>query len=130
MDDDKDDKSIIEKTLEAVKDIAVVASEVTHEAMEPEPIKPGDEVVVMPMPATGLMGDPRSSWRDGSWDGRGEPQRVAGCRSGSALRCRTLRTHSRAAGHPGRQLRTVAVRSSGRSKSQGSEASAPGSGSV
>jgi hypothetical protein len=33
MDDDKDDKSIIEKTLEAVKDIAVVASEVTHEAM-------------------------------------------------------------------------------------------------
>jgi hypothetical protein len=99
MDDDKDDKSIVEKTLEAVKDIAVVASEVTHEAMEPEPIKPGDEVVVMPMAATGLMGDPRSSWRDGSWDGRGEPQRVAGC-------------------------------SSGRSKSQGSEASAPGSGSV
>ena len=35
MEDDKDDKSIIEKTLEAVKDIGV-ASEVTHEAMEPE----------------------------------------------------------------------------------------------
>jgi hypothetical protein len=29
-DDDEDDKSIIEKTLEAVKDIAVVASEATH----------------------------------------------------------------------------------------------------
>jgi hypothetical protein len=57
MDDDKDDKSIIEKTLEAVKDIAVVPSEATHEAMEPEPIKPGDEVVVMPMAATGLMGE-------------------------------------------------------------------------
>jgi hypothetical protein len=35
MEDDKDDKSIIEKTLEAVKDVAGVASEVTHEAMEP-----------------------------------------------------------------------------------------------
>ena len=27
MDDDKDDKSIVEKTLEAVKDIAVVAAD-------------------------------------------------------------------------------------------------------
>jgi hypothetical protein len=43
-------------------------------------------------------------------------QRVAGCRSGSALRCRTLRTHSRPAGHPGRQLRTLAAHGSGRSK--------------
>src|ERR1700723_2628906 len=58
-------------------------------------------------------------------DGRGDPQRVAGCRSGSALRCRTLRTHSRPAGHPGRELRTVAAHGSGRSKPQGSEASAP-----
>ena len=56
-DDDKDDKSIIEKTLEAVKDIAVVASEPTPKAMEPEPIKPGDEVVVMPMAAAGLVGE-------------------------------------------------------------------------
>jgi hypothetical protein len=40
-----------------VKDIAVVPSEATHEAMEPEPKKPGDEVVVMPMAATGLMGE-------------------------------------------------------------------------
>jgi hypothetical protein len=57
MDDDKDDKFFIEKTLEAVKDIAVVASEATHKAMEPEPKKPGDEVVVMPMAAAGLMGE-------------------------------------------------------------------------
>jgi hypothetical protein len=57
MDDDNDDKSIIEKTLEAVKDIAAVASEATHKAMEPEPIKPGDEVVVMPMAAAGFMGE-------------------------------------------------------------------------
>jgi len=57
MDDDQDDKSIIEKTLEAVKGIAAVASEATHKAMTPEPRKPGDEVVVMPMAATGFMGE-------------------------------------------------------------------------
>jgi hypothetical protein len=51
------DKSIIEKTIEAVKDIAAIASEVAHKATEPEPIKPGDEVVMMPMAVTGFMGD-------------------------------------------------------------------------
>jgi hypothetical protein len=45
MDNDKDDKSIIDKTLEAVKDIAAIAAEAAHKAMEPEPITPGDEVV-------------------------------------------------------------------------------------
>src|SRR6478752_897607 len=43
---------------------------------------------------------------------------------GSALRCKALRAHSRPAGHPGRQLRTLAAHS-WRSKPQGSEASAP-----
>jgi hypothetical protein len=57
MDGDKDDKSIIEKTIEAVKEIATIASEAAHKAMEPEPIKPGDEVVMMPMAASGFMGD-------------------------------------------------------------------------
>jgi hypothetical protein len=57
MDGDKDDKSIFEKTVEAVKDIATIASVAAHKAMEPEPIKPGDEVVMMPMAATGFMGD-------------------------------------------------------------------------
>jgi hypothetical protein len=32
-----------------VKDIAAVAAEAAHKAIEPEPIKPGDEVVVMPI---------------------------------------------------------------------------------
>jgi hypothetical protein len=41
MDNDKDDKSIIDKTLEAVKDIAAIAAEAAHRAMEPEPLKPG-----------------------------------------------------------------------------------------
>jgi predicted Zn-dependent protease len=56
-DDDKDDKSIIEKTLEAVKDFAAIAAEAAHRAMEPEPLKPGDEVVVMRMAAAGFMGE-------------------------------------------------------------------------
>jgi hypothetical protein len=56
MDDDNDEKFVIEKTLEAVKDIVAVASEATHKAMEPEPIKPGDDFVVMPMAAAGFMG--------------------------------------------------------------------------
>ena len=57
MDDDNDEKFVIEKTLEAVKDIVAVASEATHKAMEPEPIKPGDDFVVMPMAAAGFMGE-------------------------------------------------------------------------
>jgi hypothetical protein len=57
MDNDKDDKSIIDKTLEVVKDIAAVAAEAAHKAIEPEPIKPGDEVVVMPMAAAGFIGE-------------------------------------------------------------------------
>jgi hypothetical protein len=57
MDNDKDDKSIIDKTLEAVKDIVAIAAEAAHRAMEPEPLKPGDEVVVMPMAAAGFMGE-------------------------------------------------------------------------
>jgi hypothetical protein len=39
-----DDKNIIEKTIEAVKDIAHTASEAAKHAMEPEPTKPGEEV--------------------------------------------------------------------------------------
>ena len=53
---DDDDKSIIEKTIERVKDIAAKASEKAHKAMEREPIKPGDEVVMMSEAAP--IGDP------------------------------------------------------------------------
>jgi hypothetical protein len=55
---DDDDKSIIEKTIETVKDIAAKASEAAHKAMEPEPIKPGGEVIMMSEAAAGPMGDP------------------------------------------------------------------------
>jgi hypothetical protein len=57
MDDDKDDKNFVEKTIEAVKEIAHVASEAAKHAMEPEPIKRGDEVVVVPMVSDGMMGE-------------------------------------------------------------------------
>ena len=57
MDVDKDDKSIVQKTVDAVKGFAATVSEAAHKAMEPEPINPGDEVVMMPMAATGFPGD-------------------------------------------------------------------------
>ena len=57
MDADKHDKSIVEKTVDAAKEFAATVSDAAHEAVEPEPIKPGDEVVMMPMAAAGFMGD-------------------------------------------------------------------------
>jgi hypothetical protein len=53
-----DDKSIIEKTIERVKDIAAKASEKAHKAIDPEPTRHGDEVVMMSTAAAGPMGDP------------------------------------------------------------------------
>jgi hypothetical protein len=52
-----DDKNIIEKTIEAVKDVAYTASEAAKHAMEPEPIKPGEEVVMLAPQGT-LLGEP------------------------------------------------------------------------
>jgi hypothetical protein len=52
-----DDKSIIEKTIERVKDLATKASEKAHKAIEPAPIEPGDEIVMSSTAAGGPMGD-------------------------------------------------------------------------
>ena len=57
MDANKDDKSIVEKTVDAVKEFAATISEAAHKAVEPEPVKPGDELVMMPVAATGFMGE-------------------------------------------------------------------------
>jgi hypothetical protein len=57
MDDDKIDKNLFEKTIEAVKEIAHTASEAAKHAMEPEPLKSGEKVVVMPMVTNGMMGE-------------------------------------------------------------------------
>lgn len=55
MDDkDHDDKSLIEKTLDAVKEIATSARDAAKHAMEPEPVKPGDQVVLIPIAGDGF----------------------------------------------------------------------------
>lgn len=51
------EKGIVEKAIEAVKDIAHTASEAAKHAMEPEPLKLGDKVVGVPMAADGMMGE-------------------------------------------------------------------------
>jgi hypothetical protein len=53
-----DDKSIVEKTIQTVKEIATSVSNVAKHAMESEPINAGDEVVMMPMTDTGMFGAP------------------------------------------------------------------------
>jgi hypothetical protein len=58
MDDNDQDKSIIEKTIEAVKDIATIASDAAKKAMEPEPLKPGERVMMMPLMDSGLATEP------------------------------------------------------------------------
>ena len=45
-----DDKSIVEKFTDAVKNVADTASTAVKNAMEPEPPKPDEEVVVVPAP--------------------------------------------------------------------------------
>ena len=58
MDDNDRDKSLIEKTIEAVKDIATIASDAAKKAMEPEPLKPGEKVMMMPLMDSGLATEP------------------------------------------------------------------------
>jgi hypothetical protein len=57
-DDDEHDKSIVEKTIETVKNLATTARHAAKTAMEPDPLKPGDRIVIMPLMDTGLMADP------------------------------------------------------------------------
>jgi molybdopterin converting factor small subunit len=58
MSDDKD-KSIIERTIETAKEIASSVSDVAKHVMEPEPLKDGDEIIMMtpmPMAEMGMLG--------------------------------------------------------------------------
>ncbi|THD57111.1 MAG: histidine biosynthesis protein HisIE [Bradyrhizobium sp.] len=58
MDDDKE-KSIVEKTVQTVKDIASTVSDAAKHAMEPEPLKPGGEAVTYTrMAGDGVVSDP------------------------------------------------------------------------
>jgi hypothetical protein len=56
--DDKD-KGIIQKAIEAVEEVASEVKDAAKHMMDPpEPLKPGDEIVMMPMADNGLFGPP------------------------------------------------------------------------
>jgi hypothetical protein len=56
--DDKD-KGVIEKTIEAVEEFASEVKDAAKHMMDPpEPVKPGDEVVMMPQTDDGMFGTP------------------------------------------------------------------------
>jgi hypothetical protein len=58
MDDDKG-KGIIEKTIEAVEEFASEVKDTAKHMMDPsEPLKPGDEVVMMPTADYGMFSPP------------------------------------------------------------------------
>jgi hypothetical protein len=57
MDTDKDDRSIVGKTVDAVKELAATVSEAAHKAVAPEPVKSHDEITVVPAAPTGFMDD-------------------------------------------------------------------------
>ncbi len=47
---DDEEKSIVEKTIETVKEMATSVTDAAKHAMEPEPLKPEKGVVTMPPP--------------------------------------------------------------------------------
>jgi len=56
---DGKDKGVIEKTIEAVEEFASeVKDAAKHMMAPPEPVKPGDEVVMLPMADDGMFGTP------------------------------------------------------------------------
>src|SRR5258708_35829175 len=56
---DDEEKSIVEKTIETVKEMATSVTDAAKHAMEPEPLKPEKGVVTMPPPMdAGSMTDP------------------------------------------------------------------------
>ena len=57
MDTDKDDRSIVGKTMDAVKEFAATVSEAAQKAAKPEPVKSDEEITVMPAAPTGFMDD-------------------------------------------------------------------------
>jgi hypothetical protein len=53
------EKGVIEKTIEAVEEFASEVKDAAKHMMDPpEPLKPGDEVVMLPMANDGMFGGP------------------------------------------------------------------------
>jgi hypothetical protein len=57
MDDDKG-KGVIQKTIEAVEEFAHDVRDVAKHMMDPEPLKSGDEIVMMPTADYGMFSPP------------------------------------------------------------------------
>ena len=55
--DDKD-KGIIERTIEAVEEFASEVKDAAKHVMDPEPIKPGEQLVMLPSMNSGMFGEP------------------------------------------------------------------------
>jgi hypothetical protein len=52
------DKGIIEKAIEMVEELASEVSAAAKHVMDPEPIKPGEQVVMLPSMNSGMFGEP------------------------------------------------------------------------
>ena len=50
------DKGIVVKTIEAVEEFASEVKDAAKHMMDPDPVKPGDEVVMLPMADDGMFG--------------------------------------------------------------------------
>jgi hypothetical protein len=57
MDHDTE-KSLVDRTIAAVKHIAEIATHAAEHALDPEPLKPGETVVMLPPANDGLLGAP------------------------------------------------------------------------
>src|SRR5450755_3370033 len=55
---DDTEKSLVDKTIAAVKHIAEIATHAAEHASDPEPLKPGETVVMLPPANDGLLGAP------------------------------------------------------------------------
>jgi hypothetical protein len=52
------DKGIVEKTIEAVEEFASEVKDAAKHVMDPEPIKPGEQLVMLPSMNSGMFGEP------------------------------------------------------------------------
>jgi hypothetical protein len=57
MDDDKE-KSLFDSFADTIKHTFDIATEAASKALEPEPLKPGEEIVIVPTPPDPFVSDP------------------------------------------------------------------------
>ncbi len=57
MDTNKKEKSVVEKTVDVVKEFAATVSEAAHRAVEQKPAKSEDEIIMMPAASTDFTDD-------------------------------------------------------------------------